>query len=67
MLAPCSNLACTASTTTVVDSTPTDDGQVSTVAIGADGFPVISYFNNTNVNLKVAKCSNPFCVPHFFR
>jgi hypothetical protein len=37
-------------------------GQFTSVAIGADGFGLISYQDKTNGNLKVAHCSDLFCV-----
>ena len=36
-------------------------GQVSRIAMGTDGFPVISYYDRTNAAIKVAKCSNAAC------
>ena len=42
-------------------------GQYTSLSIGADGLPVISYYDITNVDLKVAKCANAFCVPYFRR
>ncbi len=45
---------------TVDDDTATV-GWYSNIAIGDDGNPVISHYDNTNKNLKVAKCSNAAC------
>ncbi|OGX36291.1 MAG: hypothetical protein A3D87_07070 [Omnitrophica WOR_2 bacterium RIFCSPHIGHO2_02_FULL_50_17] len=45
---------------TAVDSTD-QVGSMNSIAIGADGLPVISYFDGTNGNLKVAKCGNAAC------
>jgi hypothetical protein len=38
-------------------------GSHTSIAIGTDGFPVISYFSDdgTGADLKVAKCMNPSC------
>ena len=36
-------------------------GTYTAIAIGADGFPVVSYYDFTNGNLKVAKCINAAC------
>lgn len=51
--------------TLVVDSGGSggDVGQYTSVTIGADGLPLISYYDVTNGNLKVAHCPNTFCVP----
>jgi hypothetical protein len=47
-------------TITVVDSSD-DVGLFTSIAIGVDGFPVISYYDTTNDDLKVAKCVTPDC------
>jgi hypothetical protein len=36
-------------------------GEYSSMIIGFDGNPIISYFDNTNDNLKVAKCNDVSC------
>jgi hypothetical protein len=60
-VAKCINQACTGtSTITAVDSAD-DVGQGTSIAIGNDGFPVISYKDSTNADLKVAKCINQAC------
>jgi len=38
-----------------------DVGIYTSVAVGADGLGLISYYDNTNKNLKVAHCSNAAC------
>ncbi|KKK57283.1 hypothetical protein LCGC14_3056020, partial [marine sediment metagenome] len=38
-----------------------DVGQYSSIAIGDDGFPVISYYDEGNGSLKVAKCFSEYC------
>ena len=45
---------------TTLDSTG-DVGKFSAIAIGAGGRPVISYFDATNFQLKVARCLEPTC------
>ena len=65
-MAHCSDLACTAATLTTVDSAGSV-GQYSSVTIGADGLALISYYDETNGDLKVAHCSNVACTaaaPH---
>lgn len=60
-VAKCTNAACTGSATiTTLDSTGTV-GTYTSIAIGADGIPVISYYDVTNADLKVAKCANAAC------
>lgn len=38
-----------------------DVGQYTSLALNNNGYPVISYFNITNSNLKVAYCNDPNC------
>jgi hypothetical protein len=62
LVAKCVNAACTgASTITVVDDPADIVGTDTSIAIGTDGFPVISYFDTTAGTLKVAKCVNAAC------
>ena len=57
----CSNVACTAASTTVVDGTVADVGEFSAIAIGTDGLPVIAYPHTTAGNLRVTHCGNATC------
>ena len=60
-VAKCGNAACTgASTVTIVDNVGSV-GLDTSITLGADGLPIISYYNITNGNLKVAKCVNATC------
>ena len=54
----CGNARCTPNLTiTTVDDFATNPGSASSsIVIGADGSPVISYHDSTNGHLKVAKC-----------
>ena len=65
-VAHCTDVACTST----VDVTTLDsDGSVgllTSVAIGTDGFPVISYYDAGNSDLKVAHCRAVGCNNHFF-
>lgn len=36
-------------------------GEYSSIAIGTDGFPLISYYDATNGDLKVAHCNDIYC------
>jgi hypothetical protein len=59
-VAHCGDPSCSAgNTTTTVDNLV---GGYTSITIGADGLPVISY--NAASALKVAHCSNRFCVPY---
>jgi len=49
------------STITTVDDSANDVGQYSSIAIGIDGLPAISYFDRTANSLKVAHCGNVSC------
>ena len=65
-VAHCSNTACNPATgtitvTTVDDGAGNDVGQWSSIAIGDDGLPVISYYDATAGDLKVARCGNVRC------
>jgi hypothetical protein len=44
-----------------------DVGSYTSITIGADGLPIISYYDTTNDDLKVARCSNALCAPYFRR
>lgn len=62
-VAHCNDLACApgGDTVTAVDSAGSV-GAFTSLAIGADGNPVISYADVGNTNLKVARCNDPACV-----
>ena len=63
-VAHCNDVACsTPATLTAVDSTLLQEvGKYTSIAIGDDGFPVISYYNSWPYHdLKVAHCNDPAC------
>jgi len=66
-LALCPDLACTEATITTTPDRAGNVGQYSSVTIGTDGLALISYYDATNGDLKVAHCSDLFCVPYHRR
>jgi hypothetical protein len=61
-VAHCSNTACTSASITTLDIAG-DVGQYTSITTGADGLGLISYYDTTNGNLKVAHCANYLCIP----
>jgi hypothetical protein len=59
-VAHCNNSACTSAEATTIDNY-TSVGYGNAIAIGADGLPIISYFDESNDVLKVARCSDIAC------
>ena len=60
-LAVCADATCSSGTTIrTIDSTG-DVGYATSLALTTAGFPVISYFDNTNLDLKLAVCANAAC------
>jgi hypothetical protein len=59
----CNDVACSGNneTSTDVDTSSAQTGLYPSIAIGADGNPVIAYRNNTTGALWVAKCNDPAC------
>jgi predicted regulator of Ras-like GTPase activity (Roadblock/LC7/MglB family) len=61
-VAHCQDVYCSSVTLTVVDDgLHADVGWFSSITIGSDGLPVISYFDQTNGWLKVAHCNDATC------
>jgi len=57
----CGNAACTSGNTiTTVDATGIV-GQYTSITPSADNLPIVSYFDSTNGDLKVAHCGNALC------
>jgi hypothetical protein len=48
-------------TTTLVDPTPNSVGRYTSLAIGADGLPIVSYHDVTATSLKVMHCNDLAC------
>jgi hypothetical protein len=67
-VAKCSTPGCGGGPSTI--TTLATDGHVGfdiSIAIGADGMPVITYHDNTTFQQKVVRCANAFCAPFFRR
>jgi predicted regulator of Ras-like GTPase activity (Roadblock/LC7/MglB family) len=60
-VAKCGNAACSSGNTITTVDSGGDVGWCTSIAIGTDGLPVISYFDYTNFDLKVAHCGNASC------
>ncbi|HET9316805.1 MAG TPA: hypothetical protein VFQ51_14520, partial [Vicinamibacteria bacterium] len=58
----CGNAACTSGNVSNLVDNAFFVGQFTSVAIGADGLPVISYYHDIG-RLKVAKCRDAACTP----
>jgi Collagen triple helix repeat (20 copies) len=65
-LAHCSTVTCSSATSTVVDSAGTV-GWSTSVTVGSDGLPFVSYRDVSNNSVKSAHCPNVFCVAYFRR
>ena len=62
-VAKCGNASCSLDNTITSLDTGGDVDYETSIAIGKDGFPVISYYDITARDLNVAKCMNAFCIP----
>jgi hypothetical protein len=66
-VAYCHDLACTGATTTTLDSLDNSWFDYTSITIGADGHPFISYYDNDNELLKAVHCGSALCIPNFRR
>jgi hypothetical protein len=57
-VAHCADVACTTATWNAIDATSV---AYSSLAIGADGLPLLSYLDNANSDLQVAHCADTLC------
>jgi len=60
-VAHCSNTACSSATSYALDSTMGFVGGYTSIAIGTAGYGLISYFEQSNADLKVARCYDIAC------
>jgi LPXTG-site transpeptidase (sortase) family protein len=60
-VAICGNITCTSGTAITTVDNVGDVGIFASLALNSNGFPVISYFDETNQDLKVVVCGNTTC------
>ena len=60
-VAACTNPTCTTSTTITAIDTTGNVGYHTSIAIGTNGNPIISHYDATSGDLKIAACTNPTC------
>ncbi len=63
-VAACTNARCDSTISPAVITSVDNSGYIydeTSIVIGIDGNPVVSYFDSYNRDLKVAICSNPMC------
>lgn len=65
-VAHCIDVACSGATSTTVDS-PGTVGWYTSLTIGADGLPLVTYRDVTGTAVKVVHCPNVFCVGYLRR
>ncbi|MGH3041708.1 MAG: hypothetical protein ACRDNG_08235 [Gaiellaceae bacterium] len=58
----CGNVACTSgNVVTPVDPSADPLGYHTSIAIGADGYPIVSYYDGSSNDLKFLRCGNTAC------
>jgi hypothetical protein len=57
-VAHCADVVCTSVTSNAIDATANG---YSSLAVGADGLPILSYLDSTNGDLQVAHCADALC------
>ena len=60
-LVHCTDVSCTTAVVPITLDTTDFVGQFTSIAIGSDNFPVISYYDVTNDDLKLVHCTNTTC------
>jgi len=64
-VAHCDDVPCSGASLSSADKG--NVGNSNSVTLGSDGLALISYRDEANKDLKVAHCTNAFCVPYFRR
>jgi hypothetical protein len=62
-VAKCGAIACSSGTLLRTVDAAGSTGEFTSITIGTDGYPVVSYYDSDNQDLRVAKCANPSCLP----
>jgi len=63
----CGNTACTSGNTVATVDSGGFAGTYTSITIGTDGLPIVSFYDGSNGDLKVAKCGNTFCLNNWAR
>lgn len=65
----CQNVSCSSvDPPQTVDNSSSGVGEYTSITIGADGLPIVSYYQyGGSGSLKVAHCGSVYCVPYFRR
>jgi hypothetical protein len=64
----CNDATCSSVSNRILDWSSDSTGWYPSATIGMDGMPIISfYIGGSDDNLKIAHCSNVFCIPHWRR
>ena len=60
----CGNAACSSGNSATTVDGAGNVGQYAAITLGSDGLALISYYDATNFELKVFRCSNLTCTPY---
>ncbi|MEZ4664061.1 MAG: PxKF domain-containing protein [Caldilineaceae bacterium] len=60
-LVRCGDVACSSGNTIQIVDGPADVGSNSALALDSNGYPVISYYDESNINLKFVHCGDATC------
>jgi predicted regulator of Ras-like GTPase activity (Roadblock/LC7/MglB family) len=66
-VAHCGDVSCSLGNAIYTLELANQSGERSSITIGVDGLPIISYLDLTTYKLRVAHCSNTFCMPYWRR
>jgi len=66
-VAHCGNVSCSSGNTITTVDNIGEVGRTSSITIGTDGLPIVSYRDRTNQDLKVAHCGSILCISNWIR